>query len=245
MADAPRNVKKVYNEGYARMKELAADPRLDVILSFLPSLDIPPKGTILDIGCGDGFFTLKMAKKLRTKDLYGIDISKKAVEYANKIGIKAQVLDIDEGDLPYKDNFFDFIFCGNLIELILNADHLLKELHRVLKPEGKIIMTFPNIASWASRISLLLGYLPFYSRVSTEYDLGKMIGGIKKGSSTGFIRLFTLHAFTQLAELHGLKVIKSQGTIEHTLPPLLQMVDRVIARKTSLAFHLICVLTKA
>ena len=51
------------------------------------------------------------------------------------------------------------------------------------------------MASWLSRIALLFGYLPYYSRVSTQYDLGKMFGKITSGKSTGFIRLFTLSSF--------------------------------------------------
>lgn len=239
-----KKVKGVYEEGFAKTEKYVAEPRLKEIIKSIRVFPNLPFHTFLDLGCGDGFYTKIVAKEIGAKTVYGLDISKKATKIARSMSIKTICADIDETDLPLKPNSIDFVLCGHLIELVANADHLLQEIHRVLKKNGKAIISFPNIAAWLSRFALLFGYLPYYSRVSTQFDLGKMFSPIKKGASTGFIRLFNLQSFVKLAELHKLKVVKIVGTQEQALPLPLRIIDSLISKKPSFAFSIICVLTK-
>ena len=212
-----RHVKKVYQKGYAKTKHLLSDPRLTKVLEIAKKNYRGKVDKLLDLGCGDGYSTKILAAALKAKRSFGIDIASEAVKMAKESDINAIQLDIDESNFPYPVNYFDFIFCGNIIELVADADHLLSEVKRTLKPNGICLVTFPNIASWLSRIALFCGYLPFYYRVSTHYDLGKMFGSVKRGGSTGFIRLFNLSSFSLLADLHGLKNNYSYGIYEESL----------------------------
>ncbi len=237
-------VKKVYLNGYAKEQILFHDDRLLKVLSIAQS-SVPKKTKrMLDIGCGDGSFTKILGRTLEVDEMYGICIAPDAIREASNRQIKAEVFDADSGQFPYPSSYFNFIYCGNLVELVADADHLLKEIHRLLKEDGKVIMTFPNIASWLSRIALFLGYLPYYSRVSTQFDLGKMFSKTKRGQSSGFIRLFTPPAFSQLAKFYGLKVEKILGVGEKTLPKPFQIIDKILTLRPSFAFYIICVLTK-
>ncbi len=238
-------VKRVYNRGFAKTKNYVDEPRLAKTLNITKQFPNLPYKTFLDLGCGDGFFTVKLANAIGAQKIHGIDISQQAVKMARMNGVDARALDIDEKNVPYKSESIDFIFCGNLIELVADADHLLEEIHRTLKKDGTVIMTFPNIAAWLSRIALFLGYLPFYSRVSTQFDLGKMFSKIKKGQSTGFIRLFTLSSFIELTKCYGLSVKKTYGVAQRTLPLPFYLIDSFVSKKPSLASQIICVLTKA
>ncbi|MBI3366555.1 class I SAM-dependent methyltransferase [Candidatus Roizmanbacteria bacterium] len=238
-------VKLIYQKGFAQGKKQLIDLRLKKILNITQKQSSKPIDKLLDLGCGDGTFTLQLSKILKPRKVYGIDISQEAVHKLNSKKINGYCFDIDQSNLPFPSNYLDFIYCGNLVELVADADHLLKEIHRTLKKSGTIIMTFPNIASWLSRIALVLGYLPYYSRVSTSFDLGKMFLKTKPGHSTGFIRLFTVSSFSELAKLYDLKVEKTYGIREETLPIPLQIVDNIISHFPSLAFKIICVLTKA
>lgn len=237
-------VKLVYQKGFAQTKQQLNEPRLKKILEIVQNQFSKHVDNLLDIGCGDGFFTQELSKILKPKEVYGIDISKEAVQNLNSKKIKGFCIDVDESDLPFPSNFFDFVYCGNLIELVADADHLFKEIYRTLKKEGTAIITFPNMASWLSRIALLFGYLPYYSRVSTQYDFGKMFLKTKKGQSTGFIRLFTLSSFQKFTELYNLKIKKVYGTQENTLPKPVKFIDNIMSVSPSFAFQIICVLTK-
>lgn len=237
-------VKKVYDEGYARMSDLAGT-RLDAVNRLAREFTPPSTERLLDIGCGDGEYTNTLARITGATELHAIDIAQKAVDAAKKHGVRAVRLDVDEADLPYASEYFDFIFCGNLLELILNADHLLSEMRRVLKKDGVIIVSFPNISAWMSRIAVLLGFLPYYARVSTKYDMGKFMSKTTKGGSTGFIRLMNLRVFRELSGLCGLAVVKAVGMTEPALPAPLRPLDLLFSKNPNTAFQLVCVLQKS
>ena len=237
-------VKLVYQKGFAQTKQQLNEPRLKKVLEITQDQSSKPVDILLDIGCGDGFFTQELSKILKPKEVYGIDISKEAVQSLNSKIIKGFRIDVDESDLPYSSNFFDFVYCGNLIELVADADHLLKEIYRTLKKGGTAIITFPNMASWLSRIALLFGYLPYYSRVSTQYYLGKMFGKITSGKSTGFIRLFTLSSFKKLVNLYGFQIYRVYGSTEKTLPFPVRYIDTLFSKIPTFAFQVIVILKK-
>ena len=237
-------VKLTYQKGFAKTEHQLNEPRLKKVLEIAHNQSLKPIDRLLDMGCGDGFFTRELSRILKPKEVYGIDISKEAVRNLRAKKIKGFCIDIDEADLPFSSNFFDFVYCGSLIELVADADHVFEEIHRTLKKGGTAIITFPNIASWLSRIALLFGFLPYYSRVSTRYDLGKMFLKTKKAQSTGFIRLFTLEAFRKMTELHNLKIEKEYGVQENALPKLFHIIDNLTSKMPSLAFQVICVITK-
>ncbi len=236
-------VKHVYQEGFARTRRQQEDRRLQKVLEIIKRERLGAE-RFLDIGCGDGAFTVKVAAASGASWVSGVDISAKATELAKKKNVKAVSLDIDLENLPYDANSFQLVYCGNLLELVCDADHLLREIHRVLAPEGKAIITFPNIAAWASRLALLLGYLPYFSRVSTHYDLGKFMLPSKKGESTGFIRLFNIQSFSELASYCGLKVNSFQGVSVDFLPTQLHLLDKILSRRSTLAFQVIALLEK-
>ncbi len=85
---------------------------------------------ILDIGCGDGNFSVLLKEACGAKEVYGIEISKKGVESARNNGVKAFQLNIDEQDFPLENNYFDAVFCGHLIEHLYDPDRLLDEVYR-------------------------------------------------------------------------------------------------------------------
>jgi len=87
---------------------------------------------ILDVGCGGGHKSL-----LKLGQVYGIDVSKASIDNAKKIYFEAKVCDFSKG-IPYEDEFFDFIFCFEVIGHIdyKDKDFILSEIKRVLKKDG-------------------------------------------------------------------------------------------------------------
>ena len=138
----------------------------------------------LDIGCGDGSFS-NLLKGLRVvKEAYGIEISPEAAAIAKKKGIQAVCLDIDEADFPFENDYFDGILAAEIIEHLLNPDHLLREIYRVLKSGGWAIISTPNLASWHSRLHLLFGYQPYPVPVRSErarYRVGSFMHPVSVG----------------------------------------------------------------
>jgi methionine biosynthesis protein MetW len=201
---------------------------------------------ILDIGCGDGNFSLLLKMSTHAEDVYGVDISRKAVEFANLIGVKAFECDIDEEDLPFEKESFDAIFCGELIEHLVDPDRLLDEMHRTLKPNGFAIITTPNLAAWYNRIALLFGFQPFQADTGYRYYVGKMMKFGNRGG--GHLRLFTYRALKELLLLHQFNVIKVIGSYTHEpgrFPKFLYALERVMSVSPALSSNPVFVVQKA
>ena len=231
--------KKVfYEKKYSQHLDRNLSSRLKMILI---SIGDQKASAILDVGCGDGSFSVFL--KEMAEEVYGVDISLNAVNLAKEKGIKAHTIDIDDVDLPFEDDYFDIVVCGEVIEHLYDTDHLLDEIYRVLKPQGSCVLTTPNLASHLNRIVLLLGYQPYLTEVSLKYNVGKLKGS---GDVSGHIRAFTHHALIELIKKHRFHIIQTLGvSIHEALPFPLSLSDRIIANiLPSLATYIIVVLKK-
>ena len=92
---------------------------------------------ILDVGCGGGINDLN-----QWGNVYGLDISATSIRGAKKIYTEALTRDLSK-KYPYKDNFFDIVFCSEVYGHILLKDkeHLLNESNRVLKKGGLFVFS--------------------------------------------------------------------------------------------------------
>lgn len=114
---------------------------------------------VLDVGCGDGTVGNFLQENLGVK-VTGIDISKEAIEKAKKAGLDTRLLS-SEAKFPFKDKTFDAVFWGDNVEHLFNPKACLKEIRRVLKKDGRLILSCPNMGYWRYRIHFFLsGSLP-------------------------------------------------------------------------------------
>lgn len=104
----------------------------------------PVEGRFLDVGCHGGTFTKIVLSKIGSKDLYGIDISKPAIEYIKKKIPYGHFQAADVQQLPFKDNFFDAVFCLEVLEHVDDPEMALKEIKRVLKKDGYGVVLVPS-----------------------------------------------------------------------------------------------------
>lgn len=101
-------------------------------------------GPILDIGCHGGTFTQKILSKLGSKKIYGIDISPKAIELAQRKIPYGHFQVADAGNIPFKSNFFDATFCLEVLEHVDNPQEVALEIKRVLKKKGYAVILVPT-----------------------------------------------------------------------------------------------------
>lgn len=96
----------------------------------------------IDIGCGDGALTEKIAEILEPSEVYGIDLDRAALLKASRRGII--VAKCDASSLPFKDESFDVATALELLEHLNDPLKALKEAFRILKAEGVFIVETPN-----------------------------------------------------------------------------------------------------
>ena len=214
---------------------------ISLIKDSIVTVNFKPK--IFDLGCGDGYF-MHAANKIINADIdwQGGEPS----DFQNK---NAQLLtgfpihDIDvEGILYFKDKEFDLIYSGEVIEHIFNPDNMIREIHRLLKINGRVILTTPNMNSWLSRILFLFGLYPLTyecSTVSSLYGFGPLKSIKKQSWPIGHVRLFNKNSLQDLLSANGFSNIKFYGSLFYYLPKYLKPVDRFFSFFPSLSSVLI------
>ncbi len=98
--------------------------------------------TLLDVGCGNGFF-LEEAKKLGVENVWGIEPGKETVKHAPKWLQKNIIVDILRPDL-FKAGTFDVITCFHTLDHIIDPNAFLQESYKLLKKNGKILFIVHN-----------------------------------------------------------------------------------------------------
>jgi len=195
------------------------------------------KKKILDIGCGDGSFIVKFKEDC---EAFGLDISGKAVEVARKAGINAYKVDISCEKTPFEDESFDIIYMGDIIEHLVNPDFATKEVLRITKPNGFLILSTPNLASWINRLLLLFGMQPLFSEVSTVKNFGRPGTQEKKGSfPVDHLRLYTHRALKEFLEYYHFKIVNIQGAPYGSFPKVLNVIDKFFSKIPSVSSILI------
>lgn len=120
------------------------------VLNRLPVLGLTPGARILDAPCG-GAAALTLALRERGFDAIGADIDPEA---ATCLGPHFQKANLD-AELPWPDQSFDAVISTEGIEHLENHFSFLREVQRILKPGGLLVLTTPNITALRSRVRFL------------------------------------------------------------------------------------------
>ncbi|PIN94015.1 hypothetical protein COU54_00590 [Candidatus Pacearchaeota archaeon CG10_big_fil_rev_8_21_14_0_10_31_24] len=190
-------------------------------------------GSFLDAGCGNGFFMEFIRRLFPKVYLSGLDYSKSEVLEARKRGFKVKQSDFGEGiDFP-KDKF-DLVYAGEVIEHLYDPDFFLEEANRILKPNGFLVISTPNLCAWFNRIFMFLGIQPLFVEPSTK---SKFVGSgflkrFKEDSNpVGHVRIFTLEALKDMFKMYGFKVLEVRGNpYEEGFPKKLSFIDKIFAK---------------
>ena len=97
---------------------------------------------ILDVGCGTGEITARLAAKFPAASLIGIDLEEPHLERARQtcepFGSRVSFRAGDALDLPFDDGAFDLVVCRHLVQAVPDAARVLAEIRRVLRPGGRL-----------------------------------------------------------------------------------------------------------
>ena len=135
-------IKSSFNSDFKIFPETinSNDKRIQTIISFFGNLN---RKKIIDVGCGKGRFIKKLQNMFPGAQFYGIDISEKML-YSCPKNAKVSIGSIL--NIPYPDNFFDFIYSIETLEHSVRIEKAIEEMSRVLKPGGKILIIDKDIS---------------------------------------------------------------------------------------------------
>lgn len=157
-------------------------------------IDLAGNGqTVLDLGSGDGALA-KMIEASGNK-VVGVEVSALAIEKARAKGIKVYDRDLNKDWAGSIEEKFDAVVCGEVIEHIFDTDKFLRNIYEVLKEQGRLIISTPNLAALGRRIFLLFGINPHIELTARKED-------------AGHIRYFTLGGLRRLLRENGFEITK-------------------------------------
>lgn len=137
--------------------------RREIVLDVFHALrvDLPAMPKILDVGCGAG----GLMKALEPfGEVHGIDISSDVVEFCRARG-SDRVMVGSMSNIPYPDHAFDVVFALDVLEHINDDRAGLREIHRVLRPGGFLVLTVPAFQFLWGITDTLSDHMRRYTRV--------------------------------------------------------------------------------
>ena len=186
------------------------------------------RGTnLLDIGCAQGFFLFSASKVGYTTK--GIEISRDAVEYARgEFGLDVEAKPFEE--LRFAENHFDVVTLWQVLEHVPYPLMILKEVHRILKPGGLLVVSTPNIEGRPAKILKKrwwdikrLHLNQFTTKTLTDILQNAGFKNMSSVSYRGFVSLSILLTMT-LKYLGAYERLKSLFNPDHILGKILNRI---------------------
>ena len=180
------------------MDNLIAEEHYKIVIKILSSL---PKGArVLDVGCGPGILSEKLNK-------FGLNVS--ACDIERKINKNDKILfkyaDLNK-KIPYNNNFFEAVVCLEVIEHLHSPWLLVEEIYRVLKKDGIVILSSPNISNCVARIyHLLTGKMWLFKTFTTDH--------INPMSYWEIERIFKESGFVKCHLIEGVNVVENVSIV--------------------------------
>jgi ubiquinone/menaquinone biosynthesis C-methylase UbiE len=158
--------------------------------SVINKLDELSFNNLLDVGCGTGNL-LSLINTRYDVQIAGVDLTPKMLNIARiKLGDDADLKVADSEDLPFEDNKFDMVICTDSFHHYPHPENVLKEIRRVLEPDGMIIIADPY----------------------TPAPLRQMVNLYFKLSRSGDVKVYSKSDIYKLLENTGFKSVKYEQT---------------------------------
>jgi SAM-dependent methyltransferase len=156
---------------------------------------------LLDIGCGNGY--LKYFCDFGNIEWHGIEIWEERFEDCERLGYTMHWCDIDTDTLPFKNDSFDVVVASHVIEHLNNSDFALREMYRVLRPLGLLIVGTPIKPILISNFMNFLYSWREIHKGETAYNFD--LFSLKKFLSTNL-------PTAQIIDIRGFRIISARKT---------------------------------
>jgi 2-polyprenyl-3-methyl-5-hydroxy-6-metoxy-1,4-benzoquinol methylase len=117
---------------------------------------------VLDVGCSSGYLARPLVARGCT--VVGIERDPAAAELARAVCEEVLVGDVESLELPFERGSFDVVLCGDLVEHLRDPGAFLERARPLLRADGRLVLSTPNVANWANRLGLLAGRWTYSDR---------------------------------------------------------------------------------
>jgi ubiquinone/menaquinone biosynthesis C-methylase UbiE len=184
---------------------------------FVNSFDPDPGQRLLGLGCTDGTLTRRVADRIGTRRIFGIELDRLVLSKAKKkLGVVASDLNVQ---FPLKDACIDVVSADQVIEHLVGVDSFVREIYRVLTKGGYAVICTENLSAWHNLLALSFGFQAFCQTVSTQYYVGNPLsphyGKCREKSRSrlwSHVQIFTLKGLKDLFSINGFEVLDCWGS---------------------------------
>ena len=162
------------------------------MLAFLP----PSPTRLLDIGCGEGLFGEAVKTHFPTCETWGIELVPDAAAKAAGRNDRVLNMPLEQAD-EIPDAYFDVVTMNDVLEHIAWPMPALEAAKRVLKPDGRLVLSLPNV-------QFLLNVLDLVLRNDWEYQDSGIL-------DRTHMRFYTTKSAARLLERAGFEVVQIPG----------------------------------
>lgn len=120
--------------------DMAYRRRVPTLMDFL---ELQDGDTVLDCGCGMGFYLMTMGR-LRNLKLFGVDGDVGRLDWAERERVPAELASVDIHTLPFAEASFDKVLMTEVLEHLAEDRQALREVWRTLKPGGILALSVPH-----------------------------------------------------------------------------------------------------
>ncbi len=187
--------------------------------------------SLLDLGCDDGQWTLKLARAIGAKDVHGVEIVDEAAAAAESVGVRVVRADLNHALTALPSGAFDIVHANQVIEHVSSVDTFVSEVYRLLKPGGTAVISTENGSSWHNIFAAIMGWQIFsLSNVSAlRAGLGNPCA-IQRGAApfTGtwtHKTIFNYRGLIEMFDAHGFRDVHIAGAGYFPLPAVLGRLD--------------------
>ena len=140
-----------------------------IITALWPDERPAPGTTLIELGCGPGFYSCRLAERFRGISITGVDRSAKQVQWASERAEELQLSNccfkrLDVRQLSYCDEAFDVVLASRLLTILPEPASVINGMYNLLKPGGRCFVAEPCYAWWASipllAMWVLVGLVP-------------------------------------------------------------------------------------
>ncbi len=147
-----------------------------------PMLALPPGARVLDLGIGPGVSGIEMAKEAPQSLFVGLDLAEpmltRAAKHVARSGVNVPLVRADVATLPFGDASFDGATAHSFLYLLPDSAAALREVHRVVRPGGRVVFLEPNTLSLAPRAVAVAKSVRTNVRFGTSMFLWSIFSGL-------------------------------------------------------------------
>jgi 2-polyprenyl-3-methyl-5-hydroxy-6-metoxy-1,4-benzoquinol methylase len=147
---------------------------------------------VLECGCSTGFLSRLISKG--GSRVVGVEVDPDAAEQASRYCARVLRLDLDRHDWTDGiDERFDLVTFGDVLEHLVDPEAALREAKRVLVPNGRVLISLPNVTHWSVRAKVLLGRFDYQAVGILDYT---------------HLRFFTVASARRMVQEAGYRIVR-------------------------------------